>query len=173
MPTLAGTVARLEVAGTNVPVSAPLTGQSGSIRGALFTNGGSPVFNVLNLNGSVTPITLTAGPDGETWYDVELIFLHDGSGTFGSAKFGGCNAALTNGLDVKVKGTSLTYPLQSNSVADVWGTHTKNVDFAVWRIPLCAVLTTGQTITIGISDNISALTSGTNSLPVLRYRVHD
>ena len=157
--------------GLEAEAYAPLTTQVGEIRGTLFTLSGSPVFSLLAVDGT-TPKTLTAGPSGETWYDVELRVLHSGSGDFGSQKFGGCSAGLSSGLDVKTAGVSLAYPLVNNGVADLWGAHRKNVDFATWIIPLAGILTSGQAVTIGVSEDLTALSGGTNALPVLVYRAH-
>lgn len=172
MPALVGTIARIEDGDLKIPIVGPLTSQSGSIRGTLFTESGSPVFSLLSVDGT-TPKTLTAGPtNGATWYDVELRVLHEGAGNFGAQKFGGCSAPLSTGLEVKVAGTALVANLYANEDAATWGRHEKNVDFAIWTIPLTAVLTSGQTITIGVAEDLTALTGGTNARPVLVYRVH-
>jgi len=55
----------------------------------------------MNVNGSVTPVSFTAGPgSGKRWYIARLLVTLEDS-SINHTKFGG-QAALTNGIDFKV-----------------------------------------------------------------------
>ncbi len=68
---------------------------------------------IMNVDGSVTPVTFTAAPPtGKTWF-VHTITLVIEDGAIQFPKFGGINA-LTNGLDIKVKESGLAEETLAN-----------------------------------------------------------
>jgi len=172
-----GTIARLALTGENgtqAAVVAPLAGQSGDLRGAVFMDGASPVYNLVGgsgIDGSGTPVVIEAGPTGETWYDVELRILIEGGSSFGASKFGAATG-LSPGLTVETKGTALAVPLMSNGVAELFGSVVKGSDYVVWCVPLCAVLGDGDLIEMTVAENLTAVATVTNAQPVIVYRVH-
>lgn len=108
-----GTIRGVNVTADNelaVAAAATLSPYPGYGAATFVANG---AITNMNVNGSVTPVSFTAGPaSGKIWYVHSIsVSIEDGSMNF--SKFGGLSA-LTNGFELRVKENGAAERLMAN-----------------------------------------------------------
>jgi hypothetical protein len=165
--------------GSVAPGVVSLGTQPGDIRVGIFYSGGSPAFSLL-IDGDPTPVVLSAGPAaGETWRDVELVFIFGGGTSLPSDGIGCSATAFASGIGINVRGTSFG-PLSPRTNADFASIcdATRVLNFTdpwsvTYTLKVAAVLDgdASDKIELTISEDATTLTSLEQATPVLRYRV--